>query len=87
MLKAMQGLETMMQRVQDSQARVVLLSDRIAAAEAAGVKQPLISAAKALETKFLLSEACSETAHIDRAWSADTQQCAAFIDEWLKCFL
>lgn len=58
-LKAMSSLEAAMQRVQEGQAgNHNVLRDRIAAAEQAGVKEPLISTAKALETKLRLSEVC-----------------------------
>lgn len=55
-LRAMQSLEAVMQRVQDRQGSITLLQDRIAAAEQAGVWQSLIGAARALEKQVLLSE-------------------------------
>ena len=54
--KAMQALEAAMQRVQDSSGHLSQLTDRIAAAEAAGMAPSLIQAAKAVEKQALLAE-------------------------------
>lgn len=54
--RAMQGLETAMQRAEESPSHVTALADRIAAAEAARVPGHIIKAARALQKGLLLSE-------------------------------
>ena len=67
----MQSLEAVMQRVQESPGSANLLRDRISAAEQAGVRQPLISAARAMEQKLLLSEVAICTHSQKRAGPAE----------------
>lgn len=54
--KAMQNLESAMQRVEESNVHVTQLAERIAAAETVGVSLSLLNAARLLERKALLSE-------------------------------
>ena len=64
--KAMQAVETAMQRVQDSPGHVPQLTDRIAAAEAAGAAPSFTHAAKAVAKNALMAEVIAFLTH--RPW-------------------
>lgn len=64
--KAMQTLEAAMQRVQDPAGHVEQLTEKIAAAEAAGVAPTLIQAARAVEKQAILAEVTPHSALIRR---------------------